>query len=444
MASVTSKHTTASSSRNMGEDVEKMGRANVPTPTKTDMCTSFSSFFPVSFASDVFTSQPVTTEAKAASVGITNSLPSPPSPPPLASLASQSGVLYSTDSGEVVGTVPSLKLNDTDSTESDDDKDDYAATGARTRARKRSILKSIECIATLAVLMIASVTFLASLFIFYPKRGSGGPNVNYTFEDDYNESGNATNATQIETEEEDTFSTVIVTGTLSPSPTLSPTSLEPTSLETGSPSVSPSRYPPTYPPSPKIVSMALEAVEDTFIMAGETQKLGKGEGQTFGRESYLRIRGGDAATMITIIRFDTTPLIELGATVVSAKLSLFARTDSVFGGQINVASDDCEWNEKDTSWANAPDCILETGVDTSGLLDGWMGSDLLGWIGVVSDPLEWYEADLEWQPKQIPSQLTLIISSDNEDGVTYSSRNNDKDESSKPPTVTVEYLVARQ
>eukprot|EP00984_Skeletonema_dohrnii_P032156 scaffold25687_cov75-Skeletonema_dohrnii-CCMP3373.AAC.1 len=325
MASVTSKHTTASSSRNMGEDVENMGRANVPTPTKTDMCTSFSSFFPVSFASDVFTSQPVTTEAEAASVRITNSLPSPPSPPPspppLASLASQSGVLYSTDSGEVVGTVPSLKLNDTDSTESDDDKDDFAATGARTRARKRSILKSIECIATLAVLMIASVTFLASLFIFYPKRGSGGPNVNYTFEDDYNESGNATKATQVETTEEDTSSTVIMmgtispSGTLSPSPTLSPTSLEPTSLETGSPSVSPSHYPPTYPPTPKIVSMALEAVEDTFIMTGETQKQGKGEGQTFGREPYLRIKGGDAATIITIIRFDTTPLIELGATV---------------------------------------------------------------------------------------------------------------------------------
>eukprot|EP00986_Skeletonema_menzelii_P002512 scaffold678_cov146-Skeletonema_menzelii.AAC.20 len=431
-----------SSCREMGEvqDEKNTGRATISTPTKIDVCSSISSFFPVSFVNDVFTSQPVTAEADI-TVGGNTSLHSPPSPPPLLSsphvdkrpLPDEIGVLYSSDSGEVVGTV---KPSNTDSTESDDeeDDDDHTIEGS---TKKRSILKSPACTAVLAFWMIASLGFLASLFIFYPRRGEGGSNanVNYTFEDSYNK----TNATQIEIEE-DTSSTVMMEN---PSPTLSPTALDSgspsqyspqqldsTTLGSGSPSVSPSQY---LPP----ISIALEAVEDTFIMTGEAQKFGKGDALTFGSEAYLRVKGGDEVTMVSIIRFDTTPLIDLGATVMSAKLSLFARADSIFGGQINLASDDCKWDEKKTSWANAPDCILKTGVDTSGLLDGWMGSDLLGWFSGDAVKGKWTETELDWQPKQIPSQLTLIISSDNDDGVTYCSRDNDKNEPSRPPTMTV-------
>jgi len=371
----------------------------------------------------VFTSQPVKSETKA---GIDISK-SPPSPPYLGQTPSKQGVLYSSDSGEVVGVVPAVKVVNTYSTTSnDEDVDDYddndaiaGSSSAEKRAKTRSVLKSPACIIMLATLMISSVAFLASLFIFYP---SGPQNVDIYYTSGYNDT--ETNATQIETEE-DTSSTVMMMGTISPSPTLSPT----LSLGTGSPTVSPSRHPslqPTPPPSPQIESIALEAVEDTFITTDETKQQEKSRQQTFGQELYLMIKGGDKVTMITIIRFDTTPLFDLGATVVSAKLSLFARTESVFGGQINLASDDCDWNENDISWANAPDCILDT------------GADLLGRFGEVVRN-ERVEVGLAWQPTQIPTQVTLLISSDNDDGVTYSSRNDVNGPGG--PRLIVEYYI---
>ncbi len=440
-------------------DEENAGRGNIPTPTKTDMCTSFSSFFPVSFGQNVFPSQPVAVKSEAdAGIGMNPSLPSPPSPVAVdnttlshaAAETEQSGVLYSSDSGEAVGT---LKLEGTDSTTSDGKGDYYNRPIAR-RSRKRSILKSFVCLSSLAVLMIGSVGFIASLFIFHPRRSEkvGPNNVNYTFEDGHNK----TNTTQTEIEEGTSSSVVpdMISPTssptsdvdslsptskmYSPSPTLSPMSLDPTPQASGSPSVSPSQY-----PTRAVNSIALEAVEDTFIMKGETQKEGKGNEKTFGKESTLRVKGGRDTTIVTIIRFDTTPLIKLGASVVRTKLRLFARTGSIFGGQITLARDDCSWTEKDTSWANAPDCILKTGVDISGQLDGWMGSDLLGWFSGDIVPDEWNETDLDWHPKQIPSQITLIISSDNEDGVTYASRNNDKNDRPRPPTMNIEYYTMR-
>lgn len=73
------------------------------------------------------------------------------------------------------------------------------------------------------------------------------------------------------------------------------------------------------------------------------------------------------------------------------------------------------------------------------MLDGLFGSDLVGWFSEPAIQGDWLETELAWPQTQtqIPSQLTLIISSDNEDGVTYASRDNDKDQPSRPPTMTV-------
>eukprot|EP00986_Skeletonema_menzelii_P002511 scaffold678_cov146-Skeletonema_menzelii.AAC.19 len=184
-------------------------------------------------------------------------------------LAQQSGILSSSDSGEVVGAV---RLADTVLasaalgciTHDEEDNDDLANNAGR--GTKHSFLKSPTCSATLAVMMIASVAFLASVFIFHPNSGQGrsNANVNYVFKDGYNE----TNATQMEIGE-DTLSIIMkdmifstssvgMDDTISPSPTFSPTS-----LDSGSPSVSPSEYP-----------IAVKADEDTFITTGETQKQG--------------------------------------------------------------------------------------------------------------------------------------------------------------------------
>lgn len=400
------------------------------TPTNTDVCKSFSSFFipasffPASFAnnSDVFT------------IGF----PAPP-PPPSPSDVGKKGVLYSLDSGEVVGTVDQgvVKAIITVGTESDEEEGSHVSPSAKPRVRKGSMLKTPGCILTLATLMVGSVTFLASLFIFYPRRGATSPQDVSIY---YTNGANETNVTQIETVVEDSSSAVMMR-TISPSPTLSPTSTSLEIIETGSHTVSPSLSPsflPTVSPKRKTESIALRAVEDTFILHGTTNKQGKGNQQTYGKSDILRIKGGDEAEIITIIRFDTTPLLELKATVASSKISLFAITESVFGGQINLVTDDCDWNENDISWTNAPDCILGGAGDTAELIDGWMRPDLLGWYDEVARN-EWNEANLDWQPTQIPSQLTLLVTSDNEDGVTYSSGNNKNGPGG--PMLIVEYYT---
>ena len=154
--------------------------------------------------------------------------------------------------------------------------DDHANAGGR--AERRSFLKSPKCTAILVVLMIASVAFLASIFVFAPRLGQGSKaNVNYIFRDGYNES----NATQIEIEddissilmEDMIFSTSAINmeDTISPSPALSPFELYlpmEEQLDSGSPSVSPTQYPQLL----VIDSIALKVDEDTFNSTGETQK----------------------------------------------------------------------------------------------------------------------------------------------------------------------------
>ena len=154
--------------------------------------------------------------------------------------------------------------------------DDHANAGGR--AERRSFLKSPKCTAVLVVMMIASVSFLASIFIFTPRLGQGSKaNVNYIFRDGYNES----NATQIEKEddissilmEDMIFSTpsINMKDTISPSPALSPFEwylpME-EQLDSGSPSVSPTQHPQLLVIDPT----ALEVDEDTFNTTGETQK----------------------------------------------------------------------------------------------------------------------------------------------------------------------------
>ena len=215
-------------------------------------------------------------------------------------------------------------------------------------------------------------------------------------------------------------------GIISPSPNSFPT-LYPTAI--------PFQYYSLTPrPTSQIESIALVAVEDTFIWEGEMLQ------QTFGKEVYLKVqrRGTNGSNSISLIRFDTPPLIELGATVVSTQLRLFARTISLFGGQINLASDDCEWNENATSWQNAPRCIIEPVTNTTGLVEE---TNVLGMFGEVLVQNEWYEADLAWQPIKIPSQLTLIISSELGNGLTYFSRDANDDSGSRAPMLVVEYFT---
>ena len=164
--------------------------------------------------------------------------------------------------------------------------DDPANANAGGRAERRSFLKSPKCTAVLVVLMIASVAFLASIFIISPRLGQGSKaNVNYIFRDEHNEK----NATQIEIEVEEDNSSVLMEDmifstssinmedTISPSPTLSPFEwylpME-EQIDSGTPSVSPTQYPQMLLIDP----IALKVDEDTFNTTGETQKQEEDDG----------------------------------------------------------------------------------------------------------------------------------------------------------------------
>ena len=377
------------------EDEENLIGSNAAaSPTTTNMCTSFSGMVPISITDFFFPSQPVKTMTDARL------------PPPAVEISARQSVAQ--NSSDYSEELPALKLKDTDSTESSDDENGTSASSSSDLdgklVRKGSIFRSFGCILILVTLILASVGFVASVFVLYPRGGDTTSN------NADGSSSSSFNSIQTNNEtDEDSSSTVTFGTTMSPSPTLSPSS-----LETTSPTISFLPLSPTPHPTPLLESIALEAVEDTYISRDDEQ-------QIFGKKSHIRIKGGDD-TMISIIRFDITSLIERNVTIVETKLRLFALTDTSFGGQINLASNDCDWSERDTSWRNAPRCITNVDIDSSGLLDGWKGSNLLGWFGEVKDPGEWYEVTLAWQPRQIPSQLTLVLSSTDEDGITYASR----------------------
>ena len=215
-------------------------------------------------------------EADNSNIRINNSLPSP-------SVDSSSSA-----SGEVVENVT---LADTGLalgciTNDEENYDDPANANAGGGAERRSFLKSPTCTAILVVMMIASIAFVASIFIISPRLGQGSNNGNlsYVFRDEYNES----NAAQIEMEddtlsilmEDMIFSTssINMEDTISPSPDLSPFQwylpME-EQLGSGSPSVSPTQY-------PQQIALTLKVDEDTFNTTGETQQKEKDVGTYVG------------------------------------------------------------------------------------------------------------------------------------------------------------------
>ena len=180
------------------------------------------------------------------------------------------------DSGEVLKTVPLADTGLAFAALGCITNDDPVDANAGGRDERSSFLKSPKCTAILIVMMIASVAFVASIFIFAPRSGQDSKtNVNYIFRDGYNE----TNATATQIEKEDDISSILMEDmifstssinmedTISPSPALSPFEWEEV-LDSESPSVSSTQYPQLLVIDP----IALKVDEDMFNTTSETQK----------------------------------------------------------------------------------------------------------------------------------------------------------------------------
>lgn len=157
-------------------------------------------------------------------------------------------------------------------------------------------------------------------------------------------------------------------------------------------------------PVPELIKEVLNPVADTFLEFNSTK--------TYGVRKWIRVDG--KPMRVSLIRFDLSSLKRnKAAELLSAKLRLFSLTNSSFGGQIDVVAEDItdEWDEKSLMWTNAPPGVFATPPDS------------LGSFGMIHE-FEWNEAELTLNLQDLPSQFTMKISSDRDNGVTYASKEN--------------------
>ena len=175
---------------------------------------------------------------------------------------------------------------------------------------------------------------------------------------------------------------------------------------------------PTYYPTvaPQFISEVLTPVADTFVEFNSTK--------AFGPRKWIKVDG--QPERITLIRFDMSSLARNKAVeLVSAKLRLFALTNSPFGGTVDIIDQDIcgEWDEKTLTWNNAP-----PGVFTS-------PPESLGAFGPTQE-FEWNEADLTLNLRYIPLQFTMKITTNRANGVSYASKEN----TTAIPELVIEYM----
>lgn len=166
---------------------------------------------------------------------------------------------------------------------------------------------------------------------------------------------------------------------------------------------------PTLQPTIKIESMSFKSVADTFVEEGSKEPQG--------RSSKIRVDG--APKKISLIRFNTEPLLDIGVKVVRVQLRLYSMADTPFGGRIDLLDDCNSWRENKLIWTNAEPCVLGS------VATGGSSRNTIGTFGAI-EPFKWNTADLTVATDSFStSRVTLRISSENEDGVMYASRQNE-------------------
>ncbi len=186
-------------------------------------------------------------------------------------------------------------------------------------------------------------------------------------------------------------------------PTLSP--VEP------SPTTSPSMRPILLEAPATLLSTTLYSIADTWLEYNGAQPQGSTD--------FLKVDGVDPRA--SLLKFNFSSIIEnVRSTddIVGFMLRLYSITDGPFGGKIDLLGDCNDWDEGTLSWINAPECIFR---NDSELLVGRFEEEI--------PPFEWNEAVIfpnfdGDDGGELPTLITLRVSSHYPDGITYASREN--------------------
>ncbi|KAL7429311.1 hypothetical protein ACHAXM_001634 [Skeletonema potamos] len=179
------------------------------------------------------------------------------------------------------------------------------------------------------------------------------------------------------------------------SSTISPTTAVPPVSHTLS-------FTPTLQPTMEIESMMLESEADTFVEFNNPNPQGESMG--------IKVDG--SPKMISLIRFKTRPLIDIGVNIIRAQLRLYSLADTP-----NVTVDlllGCDdWREENLSWSNAPTCVFDD-------------ANTVGSFGAIEQYV-WNTANLSLATELLATstKATLRLSSSVEEGVMFASRQNE-------------------
>mmetsp|Transcript_19038 Transcript_19038/g.39999 ORF Transcript_19038/g.39999 Transcript_19038/m.39999 type:complete len:1020 (-) Transcript_19038:129-3188(-) len=143
---------------------------------------------------------------------------------------------------------------------------------------------------------------------------------------------------------------------------------------------------------------------DTFIESGTNNTMG----------DKKRLKVDAKPERISFLRFDVLSAVNSGLNVSTITLRLHALTSSSFGGTVDLVSlPACaNFNEDTLIWDNAPPCAFAA------------ATTVVGTFGEAKEN-EWVEAVLDLDLSSVQSSVTLRITSNMDNGVTYSSANTD-------------------
>ena len=161
-------------------------------------------------------------------------------------------------------------------------------------------------------------------------------------------------------------------------------------------------------------SFTLRPIADTFLEYNKSR--------AYGDKNRLKVDGDPSRQ--SLLTFNLTQFVEeasaehsttvsIADNTVGASLRLYPITSSTYGGKVSLLRNGCahRWNEHDVSWTNAPSCIFRNNSD-----------DVLAEFNHNISAYNWTETDVETDFEALPEVLTLKITSDDADGVTYASR----------------------
>lgn len=177
---------------------------------------------------------------------------------------------------------------------------------------------------------------------------------------------------------------------------------------------------PTYPilEPATLLSTTLFPIADTWIEFDDFEP--------HGLDEFMMV-DADPVPRVALLKFNLSNILSEANirnidVIVGYTLRLYSITDSPFGGDIELLGDDCnDWDEVETSWMNAPECIFNNDSET--ILS-------VGRFQEEVPSYEWNEAvlflnfDAVFDMMVLPEMITLRVSSSSPDGITYSSREN--------------------